>query len=408
MAGPRNPLAIESPATRRKREESIRRSLREGADAGYLTSLFRRDVLVERAVRGMHQRLEVQFVSNIFGPVLRSVAGYLTTRPESAPLIVVEVGTPPLPPAREAVPAPLVTALDRILANGGQPMIATLRSDLEELAHQEVAFVAKAAVRHFGAENLKSALATTPATSGPEPMTGPLVPPAAHPVANAIVQRAQAAPMLGAVVEKTWGKALGGLKSRVEQVVGDGLARGQTTDQIVQALRGTRAQNYQDGVLVKWKSQNIRTFVRTAATNAVTQAREGSYAALGAPYVRLVATLDLRTTPICVLLDGTVYKVGEGPRPPLHPGCRTAVAPAWDVEPRDYGGKRASRFGPVSDITTARDLFLRHTEEEQASMVGKTRAEAIRSGKIEWRQMFGPSLEFLTLADLRAKGLLAG
>lgn len=44
-------------------------------------------------------------------------------------------------------------------------------------------------------------------------------------------------------------------------------------------------------------------------------------------WVVMSATLDGRTTPYCMNIDGEKFKNGEGPRPPFHPRCRTVGVP---------------------------------------------------------------------------------
>ena len=43
--------------------------------------------------------------------------------------------------------------------------------------------------------------------------------------------------------------------------------------------------------------------------------------------LRYTAVLDSRTTPICRSLDGRIYQVGQGPRPPQHWNCRSIMIP---------------------------------------------------------------------------------
>ena len=40
-----------------------------------------------------------------------------------------------------------------------------------------------------------------------------------------------------------------------------------------------------------------------------------------------MATLDSRTSLRCASLDGQVFPIGTGPRPPQHPNCRSTITP---------------------------------------------------------------------------------
>jgi len=401
----RDPLQIEGVASRARRRRLIDQAIREGRYLDFVSALLRRDVLVERAMQGSSQDAQVEWARHVDAPILRAVASILGTQPDRVQLLPV-VGDAQIPPPPAGIPAPLGPALDHILAN--DPVWRRIQADMAELATQEVAFASKAMVRHLPNQALLGPLAEIQVRSGPDEPAGPLITGQASQTAVAIEQRVLSSPMLGAQVEKTWDEALGGLKRKVEQQVGQALAAGQTNDQIVRMLRGTRQAQYADGTLGSWRANNIRAFVRTVGTHVVTQSREGTYAALGAPYVRLIATLDLRTSLQCIEIDGTIWPIGEGPRPPLHPNCRTATAPAWDRdEEAGLGGPRASMHGRVPGTTIAKEWFFGLTRKEQDTWIGATRAEAVRSGQIKFSQLLGPGLEPLRIRDLREHGLIA-
>src|SRR5690606_14033941 len=99
-----------------------------------------------------------------------------------------------------------------------------------------------------------------------------------------------------------------------------GVAQGQTVLQVVQAIRGTRAQRYGDGILAV-TSRHAETVVRTAVAHVGTVARSETYAR-NADIIKgeqWSSTLDQRTSSVCRSLDGRVFKLGEGPMPPAHP-----------------------------------------------------------------------------------------
>lgn len=404
----RDPTAIESAQTIARRRRAIQAALSAGALRGYLADMLRREILVERAVRSYQTEAAVLFAKHIEAPLLIAIASSLGTRPEPPPPAAA-VGKELFVPAPVATPAGLPSTIARVFADGGKVVFGSIEANLVELAAQEVATTSRSMVKNFGVDALAGELAAVPPKRGPDAPTGPLLPPAADQVAQRVVQQAKSTPMFGSVVEKAWGKSLGDLRERVETKVGEALQRGATNDEIVRMLRGTKAQKYQDGILPGWRSYHVQAFVRTAATHMSAQSREGSFAALGVPFVQLVATLDLRTTPTCIRLDKTIWPVGSGPRPPLHPNCRTNVVPSWSEKGDDsaeFGGKRASKDGPVPSTLDAREWWKSLPEAEQNANVGRTRAEALRSGKLDWEQLFGPGLEPLTNRQLRAVGLL--
>ena len=115
---------------------------------------------------------------------------------------------------------------------------------------------------------------------------------------------------------------------RVRDAIRMGVVEGETNAQIVRRLRGTRAQRYRDGIM-EINRRGARTLVRTAVNHTADAARREVYRAnsdiIGG--VMYVATLDSRTTLTCASLDGRVFPIDKGPRPPQHLNCRSTTVP---------------------------------------------------------------------------------
>lgn len=111
-------------------------------------------------------------------------------------------------------------------------------------------------------------------------------------------------------------------KARVSEAIRQGYYEGQTTNQILQRVRGTRANKFNDGILAI-SNRHAETVVRTAVQHVATVARHEMFAAnedIIEGY-QWIATLDSRTSSQCRSLDGQIFKTGKGPLPPLHPNC---------------------------------------------------------------------------------------
>lgn len=177
-------------------------------------------------------------------------------------------------------------------------------------------------------------------------------------------------PINGVPLEGWLGQLLDNDVRRVEQQLRLGIVQGETSDQIVRRIRGTRALGYSDGVLSITR-RNAETLVRTAANHVSTTARQMTWEANSDIIrgVRWVATLDGRTSPVCQSRDGEVYPIDKGPRPPAHPNCRSTVAPVLDGE--RIVGERPS----VTDVRT------------RAKREVDFRAEAQRDAGDRWRGM---------------------
>ncbi|ASN67375.1 putative head morphogenesis protein, partial [uncultured Caudovirales phage] len=106
---------------------------------------------------------------------------------------------------------------------------------------------------------------------------------------------------------------------RVTNAIRMGVVQGQTNAEITQAIRGTAAQNFTDGVLAV-TNRSARAVVQTAVQHVAATARMETLKvnAEVVPGYRIVATLDRKTSVQCRSLDGRAYEMGKGPVPPFH------------------------------------------------------------------------------------------
>lgn len=105
-----------------------------------------------------------------------------------------------------------------------------------------------------------------------------------------------------------------------------GVVQGLTNAQIVKGIRGTAALKYGDGLLAITKrraDQVVHTAVQAVANAARQAVFDANDDVVGG--VQWLSTLDNRTCPRCGALDGVVFSLDKGPRPPLHIFCRCAT-----------------------------------------------------------------------------------
>jgi len=173
----------------------------------------------------------------------------------------------------------------------------------------------------------------------------------------------------------------------ITSAVNQGYIEGKTISQIVRDVRGTRVQNFNDGVIGKI-NRNDRAMVRTAIQNAAMQARERVWISnrdlvIG---VEWVSTLDSRTTPQCRSLDGEIFPINEGPRPPIHYGCRSTTAPVLSsrFDWLQKGAKRpavgADGTKQVRATTTYYSWLKSQPASFQDEVIGPTRGKLLRNG----------------------------
>lgn len=197
----------------------------------------------------------------------------------------------------------------------------------------------------------------------------------------------------------------------VTSAINIGLAEGESVDAIVRRVRGSRTTR---GVLAASKV-DARRIVRTAATHVSAQARDLTFAENSSLLkgVGWLSTLDSRTSLICISLDGKVFPVDSGPRPPAHGNCRSSTYPVVKSY-RELGldipdlpkGTRASMNGQVpADITYAK-WIKGQPISVQNEVLGPTLGKHFRAGRVSVDKFIDSNNRPLSIKDiLRLEGL---
>nr|WP_231387719.1 minor capsid protein [Pseudomonas nitroreducens] len=170
---------------------------------------------------------------------------------------------------------------------------------------------------------------------------------------------------------------------RVLGAIRVGYTQGKTNQQIIQQIRGTKSNQYKDGILATTQ-RDAEAVVRTAVQHTAMTARmetlkTNSNVVTGYEWV---STLDSRTTPQCRSLDGRIFQVGEGPVPPIHIRCRSSIAPTLNAR-FDFlkeGATRASKDGQVDASLTYYEWLKTQSAAFQDAAMGPTRGQLFRSG----------------------------
>lgn len=196
---------------------------------------------------------------------------------------------------------------------------------------------------------------------------------------------------------------------RVWRAVLRGVTIGQTSEQIVRAVIGSAGLRFADGQR-EVSRRGLRALVRTAITHAATVGREQVWEENRDLMrgVQWVATLDGRTTLICASLDGDIFPIGEGPRPPIHMQCRSVVAPvlkgwrALGLRGLD-GETRASMDGQIPAVINYEEWLKTRSRAFQEQVLGKARARLFREGGLSLDRFVSDRGARLTLEQLRAR-----
>lgn len=259
----------------------------------------------------------------------------------------------------------MLAATDVVLAKGMQVAYGKVRDGLVDFAKAEAAWQAKA---------IGDAMPVALDLTTPSPRT----------LRSVVTSR----PFQGRHLRDWWKTVDNSTRVAVRSNVQMGISQGETTDQIVRRLRGTRANGFTDGAMQATR-RNASFVVRTATNHVSTHAREATYAENDdvVDKVQLVSVLDTSTTLTCVHLDGKVFPVGQGPRPPHHGGCRGTSTPVTKSF-RELGidldeipqGTRASMDGQVPASLNSADWLRAQSKERQLQVLGPIRLRLYERG----------------------------
>ncbi len=233
--------------------------------------------------------------------------------------------------------------------------------------------------------------------------------------------------------------------ARIEQNIRIGMVQGETGAQIARRIVGTKALRGVNGV-TEITRRHATAITRTAVNGIANHAKRLYYVENKDLFSEeiYVATLDSRTTHICMSLDGNKYEIGKGPIPPVHFQCRSMRVAVLTPEVvgnrpireftkqglvRDYSrrnglkvqGSRAKlprghkgKFdsfakkrmreltGRAPAKTTYQEFLGRQTTEFQDDVLGVTRGKLFRNGGLTLDKFVDQSGKLFTLDQLAA------
>jgi SPP1 gp7 family putative phage head morphogenesis protein len=197
-----------------------------------------------------------------------------------------------------------------------------------------------------------------------------------------------------------------GLETQAAQRINDaikiGIVEGQTTDQIIRRIRGTRANKFSDGIL-NISRRHASSVVRTATSHVSHRATMETYQANQdiVKGLKFIATLDSRTTPICRAYDNKVFKMGEEPVLPLHFNERSKlIAYLGNFKTK---GNRSASGGPVPEDTNYNEFLRNKPIKFQEEALGVKKAKLFREGGLTMDKFVDPTGKEYTLAQLKER-----
>lgn len=221
----------------------------------------------------------------------------------------------------------------------------------------------------------------------------------------------------GATIGQWFGNLQETTRFELSRAVKLGVSLGETNGEIWNRIKSTNERGTE--VLAKTRRNGmaiVRTSVQTVS-NEVRQATFQENADL-VDGVQWLATLDGRTSEICVARSGLVWELPDyKPKghniswnggPPAHWNCRSTSIPVlksleeMGVDPKDIPpAMRSSMDGQVAADLTFDDFLKSKPASFADEMLGKGRAQLWRDGKITLSQLLDQRGNPLTLEQLR-------
>lgn len=246
--------------------------------------------------------------------------------------------------------------------------------------------------------------------------------------ATQVYSAAMSRPFQGRLLSE-WAKSIEADRMvRIRDAIRIGFVEGQTNEQIIRRIRGTRAKGYSDGI-IEIDRRNAEAVVRTAVQHTAAGARDEMFRqnldVIKA--VRWSSTLDGRTTETCRIHDGRLYEPethkpighsipwGSGPGR-AHWRCRsTAVAVVKSLSelsgiegmPEFPVGMRASMDGAIPADVSYSQWIQKQSAARQDEIVGPARGKLMREGKLPFDSLYTDRGVYLTLDQLRERNAAA-
>ncbi len=223
----------------------------------------------------------------------------------------------------------------------------------------------------------------------------------------------------GAPSADWWKRQAGDTTFRFKSAVQQGLAQGETNDQLIRRLRG--------GVMDVSRA-NAASLVATSVQTIAAEARDAVYKANEDVIkgYRQLSTLDGHTTVVCVAYSGKEWDLKREPingntfpfvSPggsksgcPRHWACRSLITVMTKTFkelglniPEFVPSTRAASGGPVAGSMTFTQFIDKKGKAFADDLLGPGRAELFRDKKITLSQLLDQSGRPLTLEQLRAK-----
>jgi len=246
-----------------------------------------------------------------------------------------------------------------------------------------------------------------------------------------VIKSTMSKSMLNAIASKTliegsptkewWARKGAGFQAKFEDTIRMGMLQGDTTDNIVRGLIGTRVNKFKDAAL-QAQRRGAEAVVRSSIQTVANTARLDTFANNSDVIkgIEWVATLDNRTSVICMELDGLEWDleynpIGHSkpfPSAIAHWNCRSTQVPvtkSWE----ELGAKgkfseipestRSSMDGQVAGDMNYQQWLGTKSKAFQQEVLGVKKQQLWKAGKISFSDLVNQRGHPLTLEQLKRK-----
>jgi SPP1 gp7 family putative phage head morphogenesis protein len=187
---------------------------------------------------------------------------------------------------------------------------------------------------------------------------------------------------------------------QIKQAITDGVVLGDTTPEISAKV---------GNIMTTLHRRQLETLVRTTTNHTSSVARQETFKQnedILEGY-RWIATLDNRTTLICMSRDQQKLRIGIDPMPPAHWGCRSTTIPIVKDEYNlgsGITGQRASKGAKGGETVSANLSYGGWLKTQPSAFVdealGVERSRLFRSGKLTIDKFVDPTGRVFTIQEL--------
>ena len=189
--------------------------------------------------------------------------------------------------------------------------------------------------------------------------------------------------------------------TKITNAISYAYTKGLGNQELVQVIRGTRKNRYQDGIL-QTTTRHAKTIAHTGTAIVASQAKQqfihdNKDIIKG---IKVIATLDLRTSGICRHLDGEIMPIDKAVYPPYHFNCRTSFEIIYDGYQTPK--QRASMDGVVKNQSYY-EWLKSQPKAYQVEVLGKKKAKLFQESSVDEFKEFDKNLRPMTLDEIKAQ-----